>query len=166
MPLACNHPWNLTSPRKLTKLPPRTDWLWTPKTEGSNSLPSWQGWEVTVYRVQYTFNTSDMSNITLYTMLCKCHKHCLIAFDLLLIIGTMFHTSDTAYMPFYQYYSILSISHLWHLQHQRVIRLTMQILIQSIRIRAEFELKPCNNLNSEILWINGSNYSHFKLDTS
>ena len=24
--LACNHPCSLTSPRKLTKLPPQTDW--------------------------------------------------------------------------------------------------------------------------------------------
>ena len=29
--LACNHPCSLTSPRKLTKLPPRTDWWWTAK---------------------------------------------------------------------------------------------------------------------------------------
>ena len=26
VPLACNHPCSLTSPRKLTKLPPQTDW--------------------------------------------------------------------------------------------------------------------------------------------
>ena len=38
-----------------------------------------------------------MSNITLYTVFCKSHKHHLLAFDPLLIIGTMFHTSD---MPF------------------------------------------------------------------
>ena len=53
----------------------------TPKIEGSNSLPSWQRWEAIVYRVQYTFDTSDMSNITLYTVLCKSCKHHLIAFD-------------------------------------------------------------------------------------
>ena len=53
-----------------------------------------------MYRVQYNFNTSDMSNITLYTVLCKSYKHHLIAFDPLLIIGTMFHTSDTSDMPF------------------------------------------------------------------
>ena len=65
-----------------------------------SSLPSWQGWEATVYRVQYTFDTSNMSNITLYTVLCKIHKHHLIAFDPLLIIGIMFHTSSTSNMPF------------------------------------------------------------------
>ena len=36
----------------------------------------------------------------------------------------------------------------------------------SIQIRTEFELKPCNSLNKEILRIDGLNYNHFKLDTS
>ena len=54
--LACNYPCSLTSPRKLTKLPPWTDWWWTTKPlrwkAQINSLPSWQGGEATVYRVQ------------------------------------------------------------------------------------------------------------------
>ena len=41
-----------------------------------------------------------MSNITLYTVLCKSPKHHLIAFDPLLIIGTMFHTFNPSNMPF------------------------------------------------------------------
>ena len=46
MRLACNHPCSVTSPRKFTKLPPRTAWWWTAKPTGrtaTTSLPSWRG---------------------------------------------------------------------------------------------------------------------------
>ena len=76
--LACNHPCSLTSPRKLTKLPPQTDWWWT------TASMRWKAFQIAfppggvrgpVYRVQYivfdTFNPFNMSNkLSNSTVLC------------------------------------------------------------------------------------------------
>ena len=76
----------LTSPRRLTKLPPWTDWWWTAKSTRQKAFqiafpPG--GVRGPVYRVQYIvfgtfdpFNMSNkMSNNTLYAVLHKSCKH-------------------------------------------------------------------------------------------
>ena len=54
--LACNYPCSLTSPRKLTKLPPQTDW-WTAKPTRQKAFQiAFPSREVrgTVYRVEFS----------------------------------------------------------------------------------------------------------------
>ena len=126
MRLACNHPCSLTSPRKFTKLPPRTDW-WTAKP------PRWKAHTIALppgrgQRPLY----AEFSH--LHKVLCKSHKHqCMYQ----QCQQTRYHTQYTITLL----WSIVSTVLTCPLMY---IRTTIQILIQSIRIRAEFELKPCN----------------------
>ena len=114
MRLACNHPCSLTSPRKLTKLPPQTAWWWTAKPTGWKAhtrLPSWQGegpciQSTIVFGIFYVFDMSEMSNSTLYAVLHKSRKHHLRhpqhCFDLLyLSISTPPRSNNVCWhMPF------------------------------------------------------------------
>ena len=149
--LACNHPCSLTSPRKLTKLPPLTDWWWTtkpPRQKAQIAFPPGRG-----ERPLYTEYNTPLTPLTWVTLLCivlcKSHKHCLIAFQPLLIIGTMFHTSDTSDMPFDL---LLILQYFKHFTPLTPLTSKSHSILNvdsnsKYSIRAEFELKPCNSSN-------------------
>ena len=77
--LACNHPFNLTSPRKLTKLPPWTgEQLNPPGGRHIRCLPPWRGKRPFYKERSRVFTPHN----TLYKVLFKSHKHqCIDSLD-------------------------------------------------------------------------------------
>ena len=132
--LVCNHPCSLTSPRKFTKLPPRTDW-WTAKPPRRKAhtivFPPGRG-ERPLY--------ADFSH--LHKVLCKSHKH-------------QCHLLWSSYQQCWQtrYHTQYTIALLWSFVSTVLtcplmyIRTTMQILIRRLQITVQFDLNPWFTLN-------------------
>ena len=132
--LACNHPCSLTSPRKFTKLPPRTDW-WTAKPPRRKAhtiaFPPGRG-ERPLY--------AEFSH--LHKVLCKSHKHqChLLWSSYRQCRQTRYHTQYTIAL-LWSFVSTVSTCPLMY------IRTTMQILIRRLQITVKFDLNPWFTLN-------------------